>query len=559
METYPDCYLSFKAHDDYVSDIQLVPGVIITCSFDGGIRTWDSQTGELRHVMLGHSGGVRCMKVCGSVLFSGSEDCTVRSWNFRDGTPGVTISGHSDWVNCLDQSTDVLFSGSSDSTIRAWKIDSGDQVQSYVGHASSVNCLQVVDRVIYSGAYDMTLRAFDIVSGQCTMILKGDYIGSVRCLLVHNGLIYAGSEEGALRVLDPASGKCLQQLRGHTAHIKSLRLNSSSDQLLSSSGDGVIRSWDLETRECIEFFSNSNTCFYEDHGTYFVGSADGRVKVMRVDSNMDETTNKFSPVKESPEPEPPEPELALWEVVGAVDSVVRKTEATEAQCANIPLIDQKVDQISKRVDQVVQELEGLFDSSAQSQGSASELKQLRMEVQLLSDSVTRATQVSDIAHSAATSGQMGEHTAKAVSLLEGKLGQLQSGFYSPSELPPWFNLASMELERSLVLVEQSLERAIGTVAENHTEQVLEIGAQLKAEARARLQLEHAAKDIADDIEELTASTQEQFKDMEQSVQRLELYDRGVVFQKKIDDALAECSRVSSSSCALIVSVPLERD
>jgi len=41
----------------------------------------------------------------------------------------------------------------------------------------------------------------------------------------------------------------------------------------------------------------------------------------------------------------------------------------------------------------------------------------------------------------------------------------------------------------------------------------------------------------------TANSAEQFKDMEQTVQRLELYDRGVVFQKKIDDALAECSRV----------------
>jgi len=30
-------------------------------------------------------------------------------------------------------------------------------------------------------------------------------------------------------------------------------------------------------------------------------------------------------------------------------------------------------------------------------------------------------------------------------------------------------------------------------------------------------------------------------EVERAIQRLELYDRGVVFQRKIDDALAECS------------------
>ena len=36
-------------------------------------------------------------------------------------------------------------------------------------------------------------------------------------------------------------------------------------------------------------------------------------------------------------------------------------------------------------------------------------------------------------------------------------------------------------------------------------------------------------------------TAEQVAQVERAVQRLELYDRGVVFQRKIDDALAECS------------------
>ena len=74
----------------------------------------------------------------------------------------------------------------------------------------------------------------------------------------------------------------------------------------------------------------------------------------------------------------------------------------------------------------------------------------------------------------------------------------------------------------MVLTEESLERSIGSVAETHTGQLNEVQLQLRAEAKARHNVEVATQGLADDMEELMKSTQEQVGQVERAIQRLEL-------------------------------------
>ena len=96
-------------------------------------------------VLQGHSGWVTCVDMHNNRLVSSSYDGTVRIWNTQTGHTLQTL-GPSDGASpvwCTQCKTNNVVAGYSDSVIRQWNGTTGQCVKQYEGHEGGVKCLRV--------------------------------------------------------------------------------------------------------------------------------------------------------------------------------------------------------------------------------------------------------------------------------------------------------------------------------------------------------------------------------------------------------------------------------
>ncbi len=96
---------------------------IVTATGKTG-RVWNSDTGELKSVLLGHDDVIYCLRLNpdGSRIATASDDRTIRIWEPATGALLATLVGHEGTVTSIDfdPSGHRLVSGSVDKTIRLW-------------------------------------------------------------------------------------------------------------------------------------------------------------------------------------------------------------------------------------------------------------------------------------------------------------------------------------------------------------------------------------------------------------------------------------------------------
>ena len=91
---------------------------VVSGSEDKNVRLWNATTGEMEHILKGHSRWVTSVEFSpdGTRVVSGSSDKSVRIWNATTGEMECTLRGHSDWVTSVGFSPDGtrVVSGSED-------------------------------------------------------------------------------------------------------------------------------------------------------------------------------------------------------------------------------------------------------------------------------------------------------------------------------------------------------------------------------------------------------------------------------------------------------------
>lgn len=187
-----------------------------------------------------------------------------------------------------------------------------------------------------------------------------------------------------------------------------------------------------------------------------------------------------------------------------MNELSKNSRETLTAARKVAPLEARVKEQEQLLSSMVSDLEGALGGGDQ---GGKVLKQLRRDLQSLQDQVNK--QGGDLGVVGESSHKkVNPATRKALDEMEEKIDDLIAT-YKGDRLPPWFTLASTELERSLVLTEESLERTIGVVAEKHSNQVSEVQLQLKAEAKARHTVEMATQALGDDMEELSKVTSEQ--------------------------------------------------
>ncbi|XP_074240537.1 NACHT domain- and WD repeat-containing protein 1 isoform X3 [Saimiri boliviensis] len=122
---------------------------------DGIVAVWDMEEQHVIHMLTGHTGEVRCVKVFakGTLAISASKDYTLRLWNLLSGQEKFTIwdgssknlTGPQIWSLHVDEAHKVVYSASG-SKINAWNLETAELVFHILGDASDPwMCMAVLD------------------------------------------------------------------------------------------------------------------------------------------------------------------------------------------------------------------------------------------------------------------------------------------------------------------------------------------------------------------------------------------------------------------------------
>lgn len=167
-----------SGHTHSVRSIAAHADTLVSGSYDCTVRVWKISTGELVHLLEGHT-----FKVYSVVLdvernrcISGSMDNLVKIWSLETGTLLYNLEGHTSLVGLLDLKGGRLVSAAADSTLRIWDPENGLCKNTLSAHAGAITCFQHDGHKVISGS-DRTLKMWDVKTGECVRDLLRDLSG----------------------------------------------------------------------------------------------------------------------------------------------------------------------------------------------------------------------------------------------------------------------------------------------------------------------------------------------------------------------------------------------
>ncbi|ORY95839.1 WD40-repeat-containing domain protein [Syncephalastrum racemosum] len=294
---------TFEGHREHVvTCLQFDDDKIISGADDNLINIYDTNTGERRHSLQGHEGGVWALQYIDNTLVSGSTDRTVRVWDIKLGVCTHTFLGHTSTVRCLQiimptlingrmqPSEPLIVTGSRDTTLRVWRLPNPKEdapfdgnglnpwfLHTLTGHGHSVRSLAAHGNRLVSGSYDCTVCVWDVEAGRLLHRMEG-HVSKVYSVVIdpERNRCMSGSMDTTVRIWDIDTGECLNVLEGH--HILVGLLGLTPHRLVSAAADATLRVWHPKTGELqhvLQGHTGAITCFQHDDEKVVSGSEGG--------------------------------------------------------------------------------------------------------------------------------------------------------------------------------------------------------------------------------------------------------------------------------------------
>jgi WD40 repeat protein len=197
----------------------------------------------------------------GKCLATGSDDGSVRLWNPATGKSIRKLSGHQLAVNGLSFSPDSgkLVSGSADKTIRVWDVAKG-KVLCQAQTTTEINAVAWVadGRQIASGGADYLIRAWyvDVAKKELAALkeIKGHEgpVTSLAAIPPNGAQVISGSGDGTIRQWNLEDGQLIRKMK-HGGPVASVAVRNDGKRFASAGLNNIARLWDAtEGKEIAE-------------------------------------------------------------------------------------------------------------------------------------------------------------------------------------------------------------------------------------------------------------------------------------------------------------------
>ncbi|HYV37658.1 MAG TPA: protein kinase [Gemmataceae bacterium] len=142
--------------------------LVLGGSAAGAVHLWDTRSGKLVRIFLGHSMRVRAVAFSGDEkrVAAAADDGTIRVWNVDGDQAILRLEGHEKSVYSIAFSNDGrwLLSGGEDQTTRLWDANTGAEVYRLDGHVDIVTSVAFSpnNRLAAAGSEDGSIRLWQI-------------------------------------------------------------------------------------------------------------------------------------------------------------------------------------------------------------------------------------------------------------------------------------------------------------------------------------------------------------------------------------------------------------
>ncbi|TCD67663.1 hypothetical protein EIP91_012173 [Steccherinum ochraceum] len=263
---------------------------------DGKIRLWDSQTGALLRIWQAHPSVVMYLEFSpdGNRLLSGS-DSTGTLWNPHSGEQCGEISVHDGIIWCMAFSPDGtrILTGGEDKAAHIWSAEDAALLVDLYEHTGAVWSLawSPDGEKVVTGSFDQSAVISGALMGNRLHVLRdrpavvSALAWSTPCepdpldtdarrsskgkepvgrrairgkavdrgedvwepeFAVDEGFIAGGTSEGAIKFWTARKGTFIAEVQGHKDKIKTLYFTKGGLDLVSTSDDGTVRSWNIQ-------------------------------------------------------------------------------------------------------------------------------------------------------------------------------------------------------------------------------------------------------------------------------------------------------------------------
>ncbi|KAI9487453.1 MAG: WD40-repeat-containing domain protein [Benjaminiella poitrasii] len=178
----------------------------------------------------------------------------------RDGKPfqmRYELKGHTGAVYTVEFSPNgaLLASGSFDKTIRIWDTASAQkELFCLKGHTLNISDLAWTSdsSTLLSGAFDETCKTWDVENGK--LLKSYDTEGLVQCVgwdFLDSNIFYYGTSRKVLAMVDIRSEENESIIIRNDAMINTLYASRDGIHVLTGDAAGMLKVWDVRSRQCI--------------------------------------------------------------------------------------------------------------------------------------------------------------------------------------------------------------------------------------------------------------------------------------------------------------------